>query len=218
MSLQTNIFEDGRWVTRNLDPYHARAQNSGRGESKTSSCSKTAAKAPSLGLLTRAIVGSSVVKQIIPARIRHKTKNDVLFISANSVGIMEAFGNYNLQDVTVVTDFDAPIRSAKVFGEPRQADNGDRYNRIRRDIAAEWANEGPFSEANDKINLDDPLLHIRELPPQILVLTLATSKLVFLCSLNGDSDRPRLLWSQHPLPAARWANEQLGEHLAVDPK
>ena len=213
MSLQTNVFEDGRWVTRNLDPYYARAQNSRREE--TSPGAKAAAKAPSLGLLTRTIVGSSVVKQITPARMRHRTKNDVLFISANSVEIKEAFGNYVLRNVMTVTDFDAPIRAAKILGEPRKADQGDRYSRSRRDTTTKWEIEEPILGINDEGNLDNASL---ELPPHVLVLTLATSKIVFLCSLHGNSDCPRLLWGQHPLPAARWANEQLGEHLAVDPR
>lgn len=206
MSLQTNVFENGRWVTRSLDPYHVRAQNRRHEEEKTSSCSKGPVNAPSLGLLTRTLVGSSVIKRIIPARIRHKTKNDVLFISADSITIKQAFGNYTLKDIAVKNDFDSPIRSARILGDPRETDKGDKYNRVLRETGI-WETEA-----------DDLLLHTRELPPHILVLTLESSRLVFLCSLNGTSDQPRLLWGQHPLPAARWPNEQLGEHLAVDPK
>lgn len=198
-----------------MDASYFTNHNRTRNEEKPSSCPTSPVKAPSLGILTRTLVGSSVVRWIIPARIRHETNNDVLFISADSIVIKEAFGNYTIKEVAVKDDFDSPIRAARILGDPRQTDGGDKYSRIMRDTR-EYKNEEWPVQMDETKSLNELPLHPRVLPPHILVLALE-SKLVFVCSLNGTADQLRLLWSQHPLPAARWPNEQLGEHLAVDP-
>lgn len=227
MSLQTNVFENGRWVTRSLDPYHVRAQNTRREEEKTASLSNSPEKAPSLGLLTQTLVRSSVTKWIIPARIRHKTKNDVLFIGADCVTIKEASGDYTLKNVAVKDDFDSPIRAARILGDPRECDEGDKYNAVERaaktftltrgaltgQIYGEW----PIRVGGAK-NPESVAYLPRELPPHVLVLNLESNQLVFMCAVNGPSNQPQLLSSQHPLPVARSLNQRLGQRIAVDPK
>ena len=179
--------------------------------------SATPENAPSIGIISQTLVGSCVIKQIIPARIRHKEKNDVLFISSRSVTIKEAFGNYTLREVAVKDDFDSSIQSARILGDPRECDGGDKYNRLRADTRVYSNDEWPV-KADEKMDSDEASLDSPELPPHILVLTLESAKLVFLCALNGNFQQPNFLWSQHPLPVAKWPNEQVGRHLAVDPK
>lgn len=209
MSLQTSVFENGRWVTRSLDPYHVRAQNTRRDEGTTASSSTSPEKPPLLGLLTRTLVRSSNTKWIIPARIRHKTKNDVLFVSADSVAIKEASCNYALNNVFVKNDFDSPIRAARILGDRREHDQGDEY----KAVSQEW----PIRDG-DVRNPDIATYHPQELPPHILVLALESNQLVFMCAVNGPSSQPQLLSSQHQLPIARSPIERLGKSIAVDPK
>jgi len=227
MSLQTNVFENGRWIIRSLDPYHVKAQNTRREEEKTVSSSTGPEKAPELGLLTRTLVGSSVTKWIIPARIRHKTKNDVLFVGVDRVTIKEASGNYALKNVAVKNDFDSPIRAARILGDPRECDQGDKYNAVDREATTFTLTRGALTgqiygewpvrvyEGQTPDNVTD---HPRELPPHVLVLVLESDQLVFMCAVNGPSNQPQLLSSKRPLPAARSPNERLGQHVAVDPK
>lgn len=227
MSLQTNIFENGRWVTRSLDPYHVRAQNTRREEEKTPSLSAIPAKAPTLGLLTRTLVRSSVTTSIIPARIRHKTKNDVLYIGPNHVTIKEASGNYTLKTIAVKDDFDSHIRAARILGDPRECDEGDKYNTVKRDpgtfelkrgtLSGEIYGEWPLT-AGEEQHAEHAAPPPKELPPHILALALESDKLVFVYSVNGPSNKPHLLSSQHPLPVARSPNQRLGRFIAVDPK
>ena len=214
MSFQTSVYEDGRWVTRSLDPYHVRARNTQREGNKTPVRLMSPAKAPSFACLTWTLVENSVIKTIIPARIRHKTRNDVLFVSANTLTIKEAFGDYSMKDVAVKHDFDSPIRSVRILGEPREPDKGDKYNRAKR---TDWTPIWPSEDDDTDLPIRDAP-HPLRLPPQIAVLALESKKLVFVCSLDGQSDQSSLTGSQYPLPAAEWPNEQLGEHLAVDPK
>ena len=212
MSFQTIVLEDGRWVTRNLDQYHVQAQGVRREEEKISSVSADPVKAPSVGLLTRTLVRSSVIKQIIPARIRHETKNDVMFVSADSITINETSDDYTVKGRIIKNDFDSPIRSARIFGYAREHEKDENYKSEERELETDnWPLE-PVEESN----VFDSPSSLKELPPHILALALESNKLVFFCSRNGTSDQPKLLWSQHPMPVTR-PNEQMGEHLAIDP-
>ena len=119
MAVPTRVIENGQWVTRLLDPYQILAQNRSQQEQEALPLVQST-KAPHLALLTQTLIHSPVVKWIIPARIRHRTKNDVLFISEDRVQIKEAHPDYTLESVLVKNDFDSPIRSAKIFGLSRK--------------------------------------------------------------------------------------------------
>ena len=170
-------------------------------------------KAPALGLLTRTLVDSPVVKLIIPARIRHASKNDVVFVRQNSIEIKqlrrhgdEGESSY-LQDIAVKNDFDSPIRTARIFGLPRV------FEEVAPDIDAILKQEY-FAEPELEAGLN------AELPPQILALTLESMKLVFLCALH-DRDGNVLFQSSYRILSTAGEtshSQQLGEHIAVDPK
>ena len=203
-------------MTRNVDPYHVRAQNTETPRKEPNQPSISLPKAPSVGILTKTLVRSSVVNRIIPARIRHKTKNDVLFISANSVTIKEAKEDYTLEEVVTKSDLDSTIKSARIIGERRELTKHD-YSRDMLRKAPYWD-----SDLNLFVDEGDPLhgaaLSRQELPPHILVLALDSNRLVFLFAISGDSRHPELFSSQKALPAPISPLESLGEMIAVDPK
>ena len=248
MSVPTAVFEDGRWVTRYVDPYQVLARNR-QAEVITAKEPSEVPKAPSMGLLTRTLVRTPVVKWIIPARIRHADRNDVLYITADSVEIREAHGDYTLQHVASKEDFDSPIRAAKVCGLPRELTKPDinaiihkeehwmydvRYNHPRDadqsmnedpdDLIKEENDESVSGTSEDGVDDADALsmeafpLQTRTIPPHILLLALESGKLVFVYAVNGDSETPHLVTSQIALPLGNTSLEQLGEHVAVDPK
>ena len=160
-------------------------------------------KPPVLGVLTRTLVKSPVIKSIIPARIRHTSpKNDVIFVRNDSVEIKEVIckrGDRDsggesayLKDIIDKTDFDSSIRSARILGRTRQ------YEKV-----------GDYQDIPSK-----PM----ELPPQILALTLESSKVVFLCAFYDWGEHLRWLSSYRILPDhAQSHSKRLGEHIAVDP-
>ena len=220
MSVQTTILENGRWVTRSLDPYHVRARNTEIPRKEQSQPSISLSKNPSLGILTKTLVRSSVINRIIPARIRHKTKNDVIFISANSVTIKEAKGDYTLEEIVTKTDFDSAIKSARIIGEQRELTKHDHsYRKLLK--GTHW-DDTLTNEDNNILDeggaLDGAGLHQYELPPHILVLALESNRLAFLCAVSGTSDQPELFSSQKALPAPISPLQSLGELMAVDPK
>ena len=221
MSVQTTVLENGRWVTRSLDPYHVRAQNSGTPRKEQSQSSINIPQTPSLGILTKTLVKSPVINRIIPARIRHKTKNDLLFVSANSVTIKEARGDYTLSEIATKNDFDSAIKSARILGERRKLTNHDHGRSLLPKDGDLWddmlINEDDcYSDEEDRPHR--PALIQRKLPPHILVLALESNRLVFLCAVSGRSEDPEILSSHKPLPAPTSPLQSLGEFIAVDPK
>lgn len=217
MSVQTNVFENGQWVTRTLDPYHVRAQNTRREEAKEASSVAAPAKAPSFAVLTRPLVHSSVIKQIIPVRIRHRNKYDVLFINTDHVVVKEAFGNYRLKDIAVLDHFDSPIRSCRILGDQREINEGDQYATARKN-SKYWEHDGGSFLADRGRQYNEALVVERVLPPHIVVLTLQSNKLVFLCAISGQSEQIRFVYGQHELPVLDSPNEQLCDLIAVDPR
>ena len=170
-------------------------------------------KPPTLGLLTRTLVGSPVIKWIIPARVRHRSKNDVLFIRDRTVQIKQIHvegdlgkGTY-VEDIAAKDDFDSSIRAARILGSPRMFE-ADKPRKTGVDAIVK----------QEEMDLSEDEIILRpELPPHILALTLESMKLVFLCAYHHDRE-VHFLASHRQLPSSRTYSEQLGEHLAVDPK
>ena len=173
--------------------------------------------APTVGLLTRTLCQSPVIRQIIPARIRHKTKNDVIFVRDNSIEIME-YRDGILQHVIVKDDFRARIRSAGVIGAPPSSTRSTGLNIMDTIIEQQRAE----SEGADPMEVD-PMLHFLDVPPQVLVLTLQTAREDFLLCLSAPVEVPhqtQFIVRRVPLPASDKDKEieRLGKHIAVDPK
>ncbi len=222
MSLQTNVFENGRWVTRNIDPYQARARNTEpQRKEQTASSPVVLTNVPSIGLLTRTLVRSSVIKWIIPAKIRHKTKKDVLFITTDSVQIKEALGDYALKSIAIKDDFDAPIRAARILGDPQELADQDQFAHQERERDCEGASGDNWEYHDNESSRKPPHcipVHPSDIPPHIAVLALESNKLVFFCAVSHTSDHPQFICCQKELPASPSPLEKLGEHIAVDPK
>lgn len=220
MSVRTTVLENGRWVTRNVDPYHVRARNTETPPKEQSRPSINFPETPSIGILTKTLVRSPVINRIIPARVRHKTKNDVLFISATSVTIKEAKGDYALNEIATKSDFDSTIKSARIIGERRELTTHDcSFSLLRR---SEYWLDMFANEDDDHIDEGNLRHHAtlerRELPPQILVLALESDRLVFLCAVSGSAEHPELFASHKALPAPTSPLQSLGELIAVDPQ
>ena len=221
MSVQTTVLENGRWVTRNVDLYHVRAQNTETPRKEQTQPSISFPKQPSLGVLTKTLVRSSVINRIIPARIRHKTKNDVLFISANSITIKEAKEDYTLGEIATKNDFDSTIKSARIIGERRHlTKHDDSYNVLKEETHWQDIYNTEDSDFVDEEDCQDRAAAFgrQQLPPHILVLALESNRLVFLCAVSGKSEHPELFCSQKVLPAPTSPLQGLGELIAVDPQ
>lgn len=210
MSILTGRYINGQWTTHQVDVQHVLAQNrQNDSHENTMAGPDTPQRPPVVGILTQKLSESPVIKWIIPARIRHESKNDVLFIYDTYIQIKEVGDVLNegaMRTVAVKADFDSSIRSARIFGLPRKYTN-------------------PLPEGQDAIvkieEMEDvePSVPLRpEIPPHILVMALESNWLVFLTSFHNNDGQVQFLSYKRALPAQESVSEQLGQHIAVDPK
>jgi hypothetical protein len=146
------------------------------------------------------------VQWIIPARIRHKDKNDTLFIGGDYVQIRQLSMHNQFHDVATKADFGSPIRAARVFGSERKPAAS-----VLEQIVKQETEEGIES-----MEVDGALSQV--LPPQILALTLESQKLVFLFATDGPLNQINFMCCTRELPYIPATRHLYGKHLAVDPR
>lgn len=157
---------------------------------------------PSLGLLSKTLTHSPITKWILPGRIRHKDKDDLILVGEDFVEIRHIEQGGHLTHVATKTDFDCRIRSAKILGDIVDEDD------LAMDIKYEDLGQSTGS-----------LLETARLPPQCLVLALENHQLVFMFACEDVTGHVNFdMTSSVPLPAFPSTPQKLGKHLAVDPK
>lgn len=217
MSIQTSVYIQGYWTTINVDINHIIAQN------RDTRLQDTRLKEnPSfliydrepppvlLGILTQTVIRSPVIKSVIPAQIRNQAKNDVVFVYGNYIEIKEIpedeYGQ--MRTVAEKADFGSAIRCVRVLGLPSSchisSDSTERDDFVMKDEPQDLCD----------YSLDPPL----QIPPQMLVMTLETKKLVFLFAIHDNQNRVQFVSAQRPLPVGPLIHQQLGERIAIDPK
>lgn len=172
---------------------------------------------PSIGLLSRTAVRSPTVHWILPGRIRHKDKADVIFIGENFVHIKELLPNsqledpnFHLEDVCTKTDFDHKILSAKVIGyhvDDLMSGSDFESRRPKRQVTDDGDTE--MASVSDER---------AQLPPQMLVLSMDSNELVFLYASEDDSGNINFIHSRRALPGGVSLLERYGRHMAIDPR
>ncbi|KAL9026565.1 MAG: hypothetical protein Q9196_004787 [Gyalolechia fulgens] len=215
MSVQTRVLADGRWTARTLDIHQILARN--RQEPSVMPNLSTGPVPPTLGLFTKTIVGSPIIRAIIPARVRHRSKNDVIFVYEDAIVIKEVLGgerieedpfaSISLDNADVKKDFGSPIQAARIMGQPRKP-------KIPRFPGRFW--DGEYKPQSPLETKPEPFQD-NEVPPQILVLSLASRILVFLFAYYDLQDVVHFVSNTWPLPAQIPLSEELGVHMAVDP-
>lgn len=152
-----------------------------------------------LGVFTQTLLPSPVIQWILPARLRNKDHNDVVFVGQRRVQIKEAsLGGY-LEDVLEKTDFTGAIVGAKVLNVGTQLP---------------WESQLQSQDPSAGHYITPEVLDM--LPSQILVLSLDMKQLVFLCC--SPSSPNEFITFRRPLPVDVNLPEKFGKHIAVDPK
>ncbi|KAH0563280.1 hypothetical protein GP486_002151 [Trichoglossum hirsutum] len=219
MSFETRVLVNGAWVTRTVDLQTVLDLDREASPRTRPQLPLPNGDPPNMGILTKTLVRSPVVLWIIPARIRHEDKNDVLFIGERFVQIRELHFDGHLRDIAIKTDFGSPIRHARVFGTHRKPTTRglDAIIKKEPETGSETVNgTQPWTRnQRGKAGSDPPTV-----PPQILVLTLESADIVFLFAYHtvGPNSRVEFFTCQRSLPRGRSFLEKLGEIIAVDPK
>ena len=199
MSLQATYLVNGAWTTRRIDIGEILARNR---EAPAASVKPAQSQRPMTGLLSRTVIQGPVIQWILPARIRHRDKNDVVFVGDNYIQVKELVESGHLEDVAMKSDFDAKILGAKVIG-------------IGPDVVLEaQMKQGATYEST--VSCGPPA--DQSLPPQLLVMVLASRELLFLYGTDDPRGRLDFIHTRRPLPADVSSLEEYGRHLAVDPR
>lgn len=152
-----------------------------------------------LGVFTQTLLPSPVIQWILPARLRSKHHNDVVFVGQKRVQIKDAVAGGYLEDVIEKTDFGGSIIAAKVLNVSAQLP---------------WESQLQTKESAAGKYVNPELLD--SLPSQILVLSLDMKELLFLCC--SPSVENAFITFRRPLPVDVGLAEKFGKHIAVDPK
>ncbi|KAL4911285.1 hypothetical protein BDW74DRAFT_142708 [Aspergillus multicolor] len=158
--------------------------------------SDVGARKTKLGLLSHTFVSSPIIQWILPARLRSKNHNDVVFVGERGVQIKEAISGTYLEEATAKSDFDAYIMAAKAIN-------------VSTELPLEVQMKAGSSDADASMDLQN------DLPPQILVLSLSSRELVFLYHSRTS---PHFIHYHRPLPSDVSTFEQFGRNIAVEPR
>lgn len=196
MALQTNVFQNGEWITRTVNPGDVFAAAS----TQTVKQPKRLSAPPTYGLLTRTVIESPVFNWVLPVQLRSPKYNDVVFVGDNFVQISELGHDIQLHDIARKQDFGSRIRNACVIGSPAHygEDPGSSSVKIEDDDV-EMSAETTCSQ----------------LPPQLIALVLERGDLVFLFLEESTHGQWNFVSRSEKIPDTRLMLP--GYHLAVDP-
>ncbi|KAK5116564.1 hypothetical protein LTR85_009189 [Meristemomyces frigidus] len=149
-----------------------------------------------IGILTKTVIRSPVVRWLLHARLRHKSLNDLLFVGEDFVHVKHIGDEGHLTHVATKTDFDARIRAAKTLS-----------------VDSEPTDEDSLIKTEDGTSANGSLTA----PQELLVLTLGNDDVVFIYLANAADGSAQFVQQALPMPKFECVLYQPGEHLAVDP-
>ncbi|KAI1954992.1 hypothetical protein LOZ12_000873 [Ophidiomyces ophidiicola] len=190
MSVQTTYLENGEWATRSVNIGEILARN----RELNMPANTPVFKPPSIGLLSRTLVCGPAIQWVLPARIRHPKKNDVVFVGDSFIQVKELVPSGHLEEIITKADFDAKIVAAKVI------------------------NTRPELGLEDQGNIRDLVQDMENVPPQILVLILSSKEIIFMYARELPRGRYEFIHARRPLPAEVSSLEEYGRILAIDPR
>ncbi|KAH8847312.1 hypothetical protein MCOR27_005196 [Pyricularia oryzae] len=206
MSFQTNVLQDGQWVTQTVDLNAVLKASNSKAVDKAPRI--PVAKAPRCGIFTRTVVESPVVRHVLPCRLRCADQADIAFVGDYFVEIREyRMEDGQLHDVIRRDDFDERIRKAAVIGN-------------LPDSLGLPANKRAAEEDIDMLNSSSqsPQTDSRKelLAPQMLLVLLENCKCIFMVLRTNSYGSFEFVTSECSiLPEA--SNSSFGHQLAVDP-
>ena len=159
---------------------------------------------PPMGILSQTLAPSPTVRWILPARIRSTLYNDVVFVGETFVQLREFQYDGPLAEVTAKYNVGSQILAANVLTAEKE--NISFMNQV-----LEQHTETEHFVVNGKPIEDN-------VPPQILVITIATGQVLFLYAKTLEQGDSRFLSAKLTLPREVVLNQSFGRQIAVDPR
>jgi hypothetical protein len=176
---------------------------------KSQTPSPTAVKSSKLripevvGVLSQSLHPSPTIRLIVPARIRSKAQNDVLFVGENFVQLREFLPTGQLADVTAKADLGGQILSAKAISSKA------------------WTQADSYIDEIIKQELDEDYHDVHRSnqetsPPQLLVASTAGCNIVFLFAKDRAPGVAEFVLAKRKMLADTSVEADCAKHIAVD--
>ena len=161
---------------------------------------------PELGIVSRTLSSSPNVRWILPARIRSPSKNDVVFVGDTSIQLREFIttGSPYLADATSKLDFQTQILAARVLSAKLEPIP------VLEATLNQSGDDERFTIDGEPVREDEP--------PQILVLSTASSQLILVYAQERPDGSTRFVYAKRSLIGGLRLAERIGRNLAVDPE
>lgn len=206
--VQGSVLVDGEWVSRSADVYQimSRAQQQENVDMDDVAATRPR-KIPEMGILSKTVIGSSLYKFILPANIRHKDLDDVVFIGENFVQLKEICDHGHLRHVATKSDFTGKILAAKAFGDPRKVhvNTSEKSPLLKRSTL----HRSRRSMTGEQVDT---------LPLEVIALTLSSRTLMFLWAKDDQHGSTTFAQKTVRLPTAASRFNRPGPFLAIEPR
>ncbi|KAF2232586.1 hypothetical protein EV356DRAFT_534515 [Viridothelium virens] len=207
------VLENGVWVTKTADLSQLSDYDPNIRDPDNSTTSYLP-PTPDLGLLSKTIIRSPAVNNILPARVRHKSLDDVVFVGEDFIQVKQIHSGGVLEHIATKSDFGSKIWASRVLGPSLQPKDARNRN---------WENQSLSSEdlVYEDADFDDPMdldTEQQSLPPQILALTLESQQLCFVFVRQMPDGSHEFRQMTIPLPTSLDYLKTIGRHLATDPR
>ncbi|KAJ4193419.1 hypothetical protein NW755_003411 [Fusarium falciforme] len=201
MAFQSSVLRDGEWVTETVN-----FQDALKASTAPKTNPKPRAEPPVCGVLTRTLIESPVVHWVLPVWIRSRSHNDVAFVGDHFVQISELRDDGQAHEVIRKADFGSRIRNALVLGTPPEGGpDGTASSVIKTEDADILMQDAPKPHEG---NARQPL------PPQLLVLILESSDMVFLFVRELPDHTLEFVTTKYESPRNL---KYLGYHFIINP-
>ena len=154
-----------------------------------------------VGILSQSLHPSPSIRLILPARIRCKAQNDVVFVGGNFIQLREFLPNGQLADVTAKIDLGTQILSAKVISSKAKPDS-----LVDQIIKQELDDDCCNNKGSDQLTF----------PPQLLVVSTAACNVVFFFAKNRAPGVVEFVSARRKLLTDASVVERHAAHVAVD--
>lgn len=182
--------------------HHSTRNQNGVTDTPASSDHNDAA-AERMGILSLTLSPSPVIRWILPARIRSRRHNDVVFVGSTYVHLLEFFDTGRLSETIAKLDFGTQILGAKVISAKHEV-----IPMMSAILDQEWDEERFLIRG---MPIDD------DQPPQILVLATALNELIYIyAKTSHDNNSARLVFAKRSLLEDSDISEKYLRHMAID--
>lgn len=191
-TLQSHVLVNGQWQATTIQASDLMEQTAVR-----QTLSKPAEDIQKLGLATKTLVRTSVVRWVLPARIRDSKSNDVAIVGESHLELWNLQADGKLLKIAAKYDLPGNIRSACVI----------RLRNYRED-----------EDVKREPGMEGEQLNVKKLPPEFLMLALDSGSLATVIIEKDKHAKPTFSLCLTHMDSGGTSEFCLGASICVDPR